>query len=216
MAESIEAFVRKLQEEGVEAGREAGQQILAEAEKRAEAILEEAKDRAKAIVDAAQAESEGIHQRTEAELRLAARDSVGRLQETLTRALRALLYHPVEERLRDGDFLAELIREVVIRYVEADITDRIPIGINVSEEMGAQLTEWVQQVFHGAAEDGAAFNVRTSLAAAGFETKMVDGTVEVTADSVVDVFQEMVGPKLRELVAAACEGTGGGVERPDD
>lgn len=205
MAESIEAFVRKLQEEGVEAGREAGQKVLAEAEKRAEAILEEAKARAKAIVDAAQAESEGIRQRTEAELRLAARDSVGRLQETLTRALRVLLHHPVEERLRDGDFLAELIREVVTRYVEADIADRIPIGLNVSEEMGARLTEWVQETFHGAAETGTPFDLRASLAEAGFETKMVDGTVEVTADSVVDVFVEMVGPELRELVTAARE-----------
>ncbi len=208
MAESIEAFVRKLQEEGVDAGRDAGQQILAEAEARAAATLAEANDRAEAIVDAAQAESLRLQQRTETELRLAARDAVGRLQESLGRVLQALLQHPVEERLRDGDFLGELIRDVVIRYVEADITDGVPIGINVSEEMGPRLAEWVQETFHDAAQAGTPFDLRASLAEAGFEYKVVDGTVEVTADSVVDVFLEIVGPELRRLVAAARDGGG--------
>jgi V/A-type H+-transporting ATPase subunit E len=205
MAESIEAFVKKLQEEGVDAGREAGRQILAEAEKQAEAILEEANERAKAIVDAAQAESEKTRQRTETELRLAARDAVGRLQATLSRALQALLHHPVEEKLRDGDFLAQLIRDVVTRYVEADAANRVLITINVSEELSARLTQWVQETFHNAAETGMPFDLRTSLTEAGFEYKIVEGTVAVTTDSVVDVFLEMVGPELRKLVAAAQE-----------
>ncbi len=205
MAESIEEFVRKLREEGVDAGREAGQEILAEAEKRAEAILEEANGQAKAIVDAAQAASERVRQRTETELRLAVRDAVGRLQESLTRVLRALLYRPVEEQLRDGEFLCQLIRDVVTRYVETDMADRVPITINVSEELGPRLTQWMRATFHDAAANAEPIDLRTSLAEAGFEYRIVDGTVEVTADSVVSVLSEMVGPELRKLVAAAQE-----------
>ena len=38
-----------------------------------------------------------------------------------------------------------------------------------------------------------------------FEYRIVDGTVEVTAASVVHVLMEMVGPELRRLVAATQE-----------
>ena len=205
MAESIEAFVRKLQQEGVDAGRQAGQQALAEAQKQAEAILTEADEQAKAIVDTAQAESEKIKQRTEAELNLAARDAIGRLQQTLSRILKCLLHHPIDEKLRDSDFLAQLIRDVVMRYVEADVTDHTPTTINTSEELRPQLTHWAQQTFRNAAETGTPFDLRTSLAEAGFEYETVNGTIEVTADSAVDLLLEMVGPELRKLVAAAKE-----------
>ena len=201
MAESIQAFVRKLQEEGVDAGRHAGEQVLAEAQKRAETILAEAQEQAKAIVDTAQTESDRIKQRTETELNLAARDAVGRLQQTLSRVLKRLLHHPIDEKLRDGDFLAQLIRDVVMRYVEADVTDHAPTAINISEELRPQLTQWAQETFRNAAETGTPFNLRTSLAEAGFEYETVNGTIEVTADSAVDLLLEMVGPELRKLVA---------------
>lgn len=205
MAESIEAFVKKLQEEGVDAGRQAGQKVLAEAEQQAKAILDEANHRAKGIVQEAQSETEKIRQCTETELKLAARDAVGRLQETLSHILRTLLHPPVEERLQDSDFLASLIRDVVIRYVEADATDRSPITLDVSEDLEPQLMQWVREAFRSAALEDTPLDLRTSLSEAGFEYRTVDGTVEVTTDSVVNVLLEMVGPGLRKLVTAAQE-----------
>lgn len=205
MAESIEAFVQKLHEEGVETGRQAGQQILAEAKTQAEAILQEANRQAKQIVDAAQRTAEDIRQRTDTELKLAARDAVGRLQEAIGRAAQALLHNGVEQTLREGDFLAPLIRDVVMRYVEADVTDSSPIAFNIPRETGAQVTEWIMKAFSDTAEVSKQLDLRASLSEAGFEYKIGDGTVEVTTASVVDVLMELVGPDLRKIVAAAQE-----------
>ena len=202
MAESIEAFVKKLQEEGVDAGRQAGQQVVAEAEKQAEKILAEANEQAKAIIDSAQAESQGIKQRTETELNLAVRDAVSLLQETLSRILHSLLHHPVERQLRNSDFLAQLIRDVVMRFVEADLADRTPISIDTSEELRPQLAQWAQETFRNAADTGRPFDLHTSLAEAGFEYETGDGTLEVTTGSVVDALIELVGPELRARLAA--------------
>ena len=138
-------------------------------------------------------------------MKLAARDAVGRLQATLSRVLQDLFRHPVEEKLRDGDFLAQLIREVVMRYVEADVSDHTSITLNTSPEQCSRLAQWAQETFHDAAQNGSLFDLHASLAEAAFEYRTQDGTVEVTADSVVDVLLEMVGPELRKLVAEAQE-----------
>ena len=92
-----------------------------------------------------------------------------------------------------------------MRYVEADVTDRAPITINTSEELNPRLAQWAQETFRNAAETGTPIDLRTSLAEAGFEYRIVDGTVEVTTDSVMEVILELVGPELRRLVAAAQE-----------
>ena len=202
MADSIEAFVKKLQEDGVEAGRQAGQQVLTEAEHRVKAIIDDANTRAEAIVEAARVESEKIRQRNETELTLAARDAVGRLQENLNCVFRILLRTPVEKALRDPEFLAPLIRDVVMSYVEADAGKRDSVAINTSEKTGAQLTQWGQQTLRDTLEANSSVQWRTALAEDGFELSTVDGTVEITIDSVVNVLLDMVGPELRKLIAA--------------
>ena len=202
MAESIEAFVKKLQEEGVEAGRRAENQIRAEAEQQARTIVEEANRQAGALVDAARDESEKVRRRAETELDLAVRDAAGRLLETLQQILQTLLYHPVEERLRDSDFLARLIHDVVTRYVDADLSNGEPVTVNIAEDLRPRLSQWALETFRDAAETGKPINLQTTLKEAGFEYRVVDGTVEVTPDSVVEMLMKMVGPELRKLLAA--------------
>ena len=201
MAESIEAFVKKLQEEGVEAGRQAEREIRSAAEKQAEAILDEAHHEAQAIVDAAHEESQQARARTETELALAMRDAQGRLQDTLSHILQALLHHTVEEKLRDSVFLAELIRDVVLRYVEADLADGEVLTVNVSDELRSRLGQWALQTFHVSAGETSPVKLQTSMAEAGFEYRVADGTVEVTATSVVELLMQMVSPELRKFVA---------------
>jgi len=201
MAETIEAFIDKLQADGVQAGREAARKIHAEAEQRAQQLIQEAQARAKEIVERAEAESRRIQERTETELELAARDTVIRLCESLHRALQEVLAAMASEQLGDPEFLRELLHDVVMQYVRADIARDGTITINVSEEMRRRLTHWAIQALHkDLMSSGTGVDLHGSLVGAGFEYKVSDGTVEVTVESVVEVLSELVGPELRAIV----------------
>ena len=201
--QTIEAFVNRLQADGVEAGQAQAEKIRAQAEQQAQTRLAEAAEQAKRIVAQAQAESETIRARAETELNLAARDTVVRLQEALSRALQAVLLDAVREKLEDADFLGGLIRDVVQRYVEADAAGSGPRLVQVSAEMRQRLLSGTVAAFRQGDSAAKSIDLRGTLAEAGFAYEIAGGTVEVTVDSVVEVLSEMVGAELRKRIAAA-------------
>ncbi|HPM80186.1 MAG TPA: hypothetical protein PLF81_05775 [Candidatus Anammoximicrobium sp.] len=204
MTHTIEAFINRLQTDGVEAGRQEAEKIRAEGEQQARERMAAAEEQARQIVERAQAESEQIGARTETELKLAARDTVLRLQEALNGALRAVLFDAVREKLDDADFLAGLIRDVVLRYAEADAAGNGPITIGVSEAMRQRLLSSTVSAFRQTGPEAPEVDLRGTLAEAGFEYAVREGTVEVTAASVVEVLSEMVDSELRKRLAAVC------------
>jgi len=215
MAETIESFVAKLQDEGVQAGKQAAEQIRAEAEKKAEAILAEAKQQAEKAVRTAQAEAKAALERVRTEMQLASRDTLLRLREALNRALAALLAAATKERLADPEFLGPLLREIVLLYAKADAQGGA-IEINVPEPMREQLAKRVLGELAQAAQQpqGAKVDLKGELAEEGFEYTAAGGTVEVTTDSVVATLKAMVSPKLAELLErAAAEGGPGETQK---
>lgn len=205
MTQTIEAFINRLHADGVEAGQEAAQRIVAEAEQRAAVLLGDAQDRANRLLEEARVEGERLRQRVDAELKLAARDTVLRLQDTLNRALRAVLYPAVREQLEDPQLLGALISELVERYAEANAGAQPAMVINVPEAMRRQLAGWVLEKFHGKDRSGPSVELQGMLADAGFECRCADGTVEVTTDAVVDLLADMVSPALWKRIADTAE-----------
>lgn len=204
MAGTIEAFVEKLQAEGVEAGRAEAERIRAEAEKKAAALLHEAETRAHAILDKATAECRVLRTRTETELRLAARDTVVRLRETLARALRAVLDSAVKTKLAEPAFIEHVLHDVIMAYVRADVIGDGSVTINVATEMRQRLAGWAVSSMQTEVQgQGVTVNLLGTLKAAGFEYRVTEGTVDVTAESVVSILSELVGPELRKLLAEA-------------
>ena len=201
MAQTIETFIDRLQSDGVEAGRAAAEKIRAEAEAEARQIVEQAEQKAKRRIEEAEAESEKIRQRTETELRLAARDAVSGLQESLVRALRGVLSGAVREKLQETEFLAQLLREIVMQYVAADLEGEPSIEINVSEPMRHQLIQWAIKTLHKDLTTKTNLELHGTLGGPGFELTVADGTIEVTVESVVEVLAGLVGPEVRRLVA---------------
>ena len=124
MAESIEAFVAKLQQEGVQAGRQEAEKLRADAEAQAEQIVKDAQAQAEKIISDARAEGERILSRSKADLELAARDTVLRLQEALCEALRAVISRGVEKPLSDVDFVGKALHEIITTYARADAEGR--------------------------------------------------------------------------------------------
>ena len=204
MADSIEAFVQKLQQEGVQAGRTEAQKLMGEAQAEAERIVSEAHAEAERIVKGAKAEAEDKLKQGTDELELAARDALLRLRQTLTDALAALLHRASAEALAEKGFLTKLLHDVVMQYARKDAEGSHPIEIHVSDEDLEAVTNWALQEMTQHEKDGRAhIDLKGRLKSAGFEYSAGGGTVEVTPESISGVLSEMIAPRLREVVDKA-------------
>ncbi|MBN2211544.1 MAG: hypothetical protein JW709_09135 [Sedimentisphaerales bacterium] len=201
MTETLESFVAKLQSDGVEAGRKAAQDIRTQAEQEAEKIVQDARQKAKKIVEQAEKEAQTTLERAQTELKLACRDIVLNLRNTIGGCIRQIMVGPVEERLNEPEFLTSLLHDLVVQYARADCDHRADIKINLNNEMLWQLADWViAKLRKTAQEHNASVDIKGSLNRMGFEYSVTGGTVEVTGESMVTLLQELVGPKMRELL----------------
>jgi V/A-type H+-transporting ATPase subunit E len=202
MAETIETFVTKLQQEGVEAGRAEADKIKQEARKQAEQIVDDAQKQAEDIVSQAKKQADELVERSKTELQLAARDTVARLREALTAALQAVLTEAAKSKLEDIDFLGQTLHDIVMSYAKADLQHRSVIRINVSSETRDKLKEWAfKEVGQEVVEQvRPSLDLKGRLKKAGFEYRVDGGTVEVTQDSVVETLCDILTPALRELI----------------
>jgi len=210
MGETIEEFVARLQAEGVQAGRRQADRISAQAQQEADRTLADARSQAERIVAEANAEAESILQRGRTELQLATRDVAMKLRESLGRAIQVVLAHGAREKLQDAEFLSKLLHEIVMMYAKADIDGKDTLAINVPAEMQDKLADWAISELHGTKSGGPRpdFDLKATLAGAGFEYKAGGATVEVTPESVVQMLWQMVGPSLKEILTQAVENDG--------
>jgi len=112
MSSGVEALIERLRQQGVEAGRAARDEYLAEAEREAERIIKEAREKAAVVVEDARQESDRLKASGEDALRVAMRDAALRMRETLRKRLEGQVRLLVAKQLVDEEFLRQLIIEV--------------------------------------------------------------------------------------------------------
>jgi len=201
MPETIESFVKKLQDEGITAGKEAAEKIKNEAEREADNIIADAKARADQILAQVQDDVDRQLDRMQTELELAVRDAILKISETISRVLSAILTRKIENHLSDPDYLGQMIRDVINAYAIADAAQLTDIKINISDKMGENFNrDILKNLFQGLNEEPEKTILQTSLSKAGFEYTIDGATVEVTPDSVSELISEMVGPQLQEIL----------------
>ena len=199
MPETIESFVNKLQTEGVQAGQAAAEKILAEAQQQAQQVVRKAHEQADVIIADAKEQAQVTLDRNQAEMKLAARDTLLRLRGTLSKILQTVLTKRTESQLADPDFLKSLIQEIVTQYARADSTGVKDITINLSEEHRRQLADWaVNQLSQ--ADSTTTIDLKGALAQAGFEYTIDGATVEVTVESLVETLAEIINTDLRKML----------------
>lgn len=201
MPESIESFVKKLQAEGVEAGKEAAEKIKNNARRKADKIIADAKNEADQIIAKAKNEADKQLLRMQTELELAVRDSILKLRETIGNILSAMLIRKVEKNLSDADYLEKVIREVITAYARADAEKQPFMEINISGELSDKLNEGIlKEFFQNMGEGQEKITMLSTLSKAGFEYKIDGATVEVSSESVSGLIAEMVGPRLQKIL----------------
>jgi V/A-type H+-transporting ATPase subunit E len=201
MPESIESFVKKLQSEGVEAGKDAAEKIKKDARREVEKILADAKADAEKIVAKAESDAKRQLSRAQNELKLAVRDAILKLGESLGRVLTVMLARRVEKKLSEPDYIGEIMREVILAYAKADAAQASRIEINISKKMRDKLNDSaLEDLCQNLQGDRDKLALKSTFSNTGFEYKIHGATVEVSPDSVSELLSEMVNPTLQEIV----------------
>lgn len=206
MADSIESFITKLQQEGVETGKKEAEKIRGQASRQAETIITQAKQQAEQIVAEAQNKAAALMEKSRTDLNLAARDAVLQLRHALAGILKAVLSQAIKQNLANEDFLCKLLHDLVVQYAQADIERRGSMEIHVAPELREKLCKWaLGEMTRKAGEAGMTIDLKGSLAKAGFEYNVTGATVEVTLDSVTETLAKLVNPALSEIIRKAAD-----------
>ncbi len=204
MAETIESFVSKLQEDGVQAGRKAADKIVEDARQAAMGIIQQANDESQRIIFQARQEADGVLRRSQTELAFAARDAMLGFSQRLSEAVSAFISRAVDAKLDDVDFLGRLLHELILKYAEADIFRTSSMEIFVSPQMQQKLTAWaLKEIAADAKERKLPIVLKNGLKQSGFEYRVQGGTIECTHESIREALSAFVGPKLREILQQA-------------
>ncbi len=111
----VEALIERLRQDGVVAGQAAAEIIIQDAHKHAERIIAEAQNNAQRLVDEAQKEANEIKHAGQEALKLATRDAMLKLRDTLLGSFSEEVGRVVGIQMADREFLAKLILAIAGR-----------------------------------------------------------------------------------------------------
>ncbi len=209
MPETIETFVSKLQQDGVEQGKKQAEQIVADARTEADRIVDDARKEADRIRAEADKDAANTLERSKSELQLAARDLVLRLRDALTGALEQVIQAGAGKTLEDVDWLGKTLHDIVMLYAKSDLEGTNELRIRVEPEVRDQLVDWAIREIGQQKVDETREHIRLDLKGtlnqAGFEYTAQGATVEVTISSVAESLRELIAPALREMIDQAVE-----------
>ena len=204
MPTNIESFVAKLKTEGVDAGKQAAQEIENKANEQAEQIIAKANKNAEQIIAKANNDAQKIQERMQSSLELASRDALLLLQQKLSELLNALLAQEAKKQLSDEETLANVMREIILSHAKNSTQGPVTAEIHVPKETQSRLvTGALRELTRALKSKDIQAEVKSSLEKAGFEYKIEGCTVEISADSVTALLTDLIDPQLRKFLAQA-------------
>lgn len=204
-ANSLEAFIEKLHDEGVEAGIHDADELRTAAAAESAAIIDQAQDTSRQLIAQAEARAEALLADAKNQVALAVRDAQLELRARLERTLTALLEEGLAHDLEDPELLTRLLVEVVGAYARAD-GDPETLEVKVHPDLTRRLAAAVPGILGRALANGTCLDLKAGLETVGFEYRVRDSVVEVTPQSVAAQLEHMLSPQLRTLLRSVADG----------
>lgn len=132
----VEALIERLRHEGVMAGQSEAETIIQNAQQRAEKIIADAKGEAQQIIDKAKSEATEINTAAQDALKLATRDALLKLRDTLLGSFSEEVGRVVGTQMADREFMSKLILTLASRV-------RDKTGLDQSENVEILLPEHI-------------------------------------------------------------------------
>lgn len=210
LSHGIQQLIDTLHQDGVAAGREEGQRIVAEAETRARWILDQAREESEQIRQKAEAEADYIRQAGRESLELAYRDTLLKLKDQLLAQFSENLHRLVSQQLSEAQLLSHLIVAIAGKsgLPDGQLTIELPdqaaavADISRHPEMlkGDALVGLVSELTADMLRDGVELAVGHH--GAGLQIHMEQGHIKVDlSDKVVtNLLLDFLQPRFRALL----------------
>ncbi|MEM9557522.1 MAG: hypothetical protein AAGC60_24900 [Acidobacteriota bacterium] len=211
----VESLIARLREEGVRAGQQEAEAVVAEAESRAQRIVAEAEARARDIVADAHDEAERLQSAGNEALRIAARDTVLSFREEIVARLERHLQRLVSAEMVDRELLRRLILAVAAEPLDAAGLDDAheielhlpaePLGLDELKEdpdaLHDELSNLARQVAGETWRAGVTFRVESGVERVprvAVKDKQLE--IELSAEAIAALLLRHLQPRFRALM----------------
>lgn len=209
----VEALIEQLRDQGVQRGREEADRLLNAAQLKATQLLDAARHDADVLRQNAKKEAEQTRKAGEDALKMAARDLLLTLKETMALSFADQVERLVEQQMDNQEFMRRLILELVGKVrdqsqlahhqVEVLLPDEF-IGLdelrrNAHEYRQGQLSQFVQSMSADLLREGVSIDTHTGR---GLRIRLVGKEVEIdlTEASIAEVLLKHLQPRFRALL----------------
>lgn len=212
----VESLIERLREQGVSAGQERAENIVLDAQKRAEWIIEEAELEAQQLIVEAKKQSDALRMSGEDALKLATRDALLKLRDTLLGSFSKEVKRVVGQKMEQDAFLERLILQLaskVREQLDLDSQENIsiflpnsPVGVdelkNNPEEMKVgTLTHYTASIAADMLRKGVSIQVSEDIAK-GLSVRLEadDMIIDFTDEMISALLLEHLQPRFRTLL----------------
>jgi V/A-type H+-transporting ATPase subunit E len=212
----VESLIERLREQGVSAGQERVENIVLDAQKRAEWIIEEAELEAQQLIVEAKKQSDALRMSGEDALKLATRDALLKLRDTLLGSFSKEVKRVVGQKMEQDAFLERLILQLaskVREQLDLDSQENIsiflpnsPVGVdelkNNPEEMKVgTLTHYTASIAADMLRKGVSIQVSEDIAK-GLSVRLEadDMIIDFTDEMISALLLEHLQPRFRTLL----------------
>ena len=212
----VENLIQRLRDQGVEAGQERAEKIVLDAQKRAEWVLDEAKLEAQQIIAEAKKQSDALRIAGEDALKLATRDALLKLRDTLLGSFSKEVKRVVGQKMDQEVFLERLILQLagkVREDLDLDAKENIsmflpnnPVGVdelknNPDELKVGTLTHFTAAIAADMLRKGVFIKVSDDVSG-GLSVRLKDDdmVVDFTDETLSALLLEHLQPRFRTLL----------------
>lgn len=191
MAEELQNLLEKIKRDGVDKANAEAAAIVAKAKADAEAMVKDAESKAAAAKAAAEAEAKARAAMAEETIRQAARDTVLKIEQSVTDMLTNVLAKNVDAALSDPAVVAPIAADAIRALVSAGEAAEIAVNAKLAEALRAQLASF-----------GNVTVVTDEATQSGFSVRLDNGRVEhdFTGRTVAEALASRLRPDLAALV----------------
>lgn len=201
MGTDVAAFAKQLKKDGIDAAKQEAEKILAQAREEADKIVSDAKVSAEKLDKESQLKIAQHRQRSEAEMKLVARDLINSLRARIQEIASALFQAETAKALDDKKVLKNVITEIIKTHGKTSKTWEV----SINEKSSKEFSDYVLQLFK---EKDAKATVKKELKKSGFELSEKKGSevIEVTEESITEAFKGFLSAELKKIFDSENEG----------
>lgn len=199
MQNKLQELTDKLYNEGLSKGKQEGEALLQEATAKADSILAEARKEADGIIAKARKEAEELKTRVNADLRMAANQSIAATKQDIEKIVVAKITDKeVKTALSSADFLKEIITAVARNFNAAEPVD---LEVVLPESLKKEMEPFVAKELSSILKSGITASFSKKIGG-GFTIGPKDGSyfISFTDETFTDLISEYLRPAAKKIL----------------